>query len=200
MFDISLLTAAGMTAGSIEGAGSHFLGGKLLTVGGNNLSTEVSGTLADGGFGGGTGGALTKVGTGTQTLSGTNTYTGATTVNAGALIVNGSIASSSGLTVNAGATVGGTGTLPSTTINRRHAFARQLDRHDHHQRQPGARGGQHLSGRSVADRGRPHQCHRHRDARRHRAADLRVRAYTINTYTILSAAGGRSGTFDRCRP
>ena len=38
-----------MTAGSIEGAGSIFLGSKNLTVGGNNLSTTFSGVLQDGG-------------------------------------------------------------------------------------------------------------------------------------------------------
>ena len=38
-----------MTAGSIEGAGNYFLGSKQLTVGGNDLSTTVSGVIADGG-------------------------------------------------------------------------------------------------------------------------------------------------------
>src|SRR5262249_46281761 len=51
------------------------------------------------------------------TLSGTNTYTGATTVNAGTLLVNGSIAPSSSVTVNSSAILGGTGVLPSTVIN-----------------------------------------------------------------------------------
>ena len=79
-FDMSALTSAGMTAGSIEGAGNYFLGAKTLTVGSNNLSTTVSGVISDGsaGGGGGTGGALTKVGNGTLTLTGLNTYTGAT--------------------------------------------------------------------------------------------------------------------------
>jgi len=107
--------STGMTAGSIEGGGSILLGSINLAVGGNNLSTEFSGVLQDGGFVGT--GSLSKTGTGTLTLSGINTYTGATTVNAGALIVNGSIVSSSGLTVNAGGTVGGNGILPSTTVN-----------------------------------------------------------------------------------
>ena len=83
--DLSLLTNAGMTAGSIEGAGTISLGAKNLAVGGNNLSTTFSGVLQDGGVGGGTGGSLTKTGTGTLTLSGSNTYTGATTVDAGTL-------------------------------------------------------------------------------------------------------------------
>jgi autotransporter-associated beta strand protein len=81
--DISGLTTAGMTAGSIEGAGTFFLGSKSLTVGGNNFSTEVSGLIADGGTAGGKGGSLVKVGSGTLILSGANSYTGATTLNEG---------------------------------------------------------------------------------------------------------------------
>ena len=80
-----LVFAVGMTAGSIEGAGTYKLGSKALTVGGNDLSTEVSGTIVDGGESGGTGGSLIKVGTGTLTLSGANTYTGGTTISAGTL-------------------------------------------------------------------------------------------------------------------
>ena len=109
-FDMSTLTAAGMTAGSIEGAGSYILGAKNLAVGSNNLSTAVSGVIS------GIGGSLTKTGTGALTLSGINTYTGATTVNGGALVVDGSIAPSSLTTVNAGATLAGSGTVGNTAI------------------------------------------------------------------------------------
>ncbi len=84
-FDISQLTSAGTTAGSIEGGGSYLLGAKALTVGSNNHSTEVSGSIADGGLGLGTGGALIKVGTGTLTLSGTSSYSGGTMISAGTL-------------------------------------------------------------------------------------------------------------------
>ena len=75
-----------INAGSIAGAGDYFIGGgNTLSVGGNNLSTEVSGVIADScGCSPGVG-ALTKVGTGTLTLSGTNTYTGGTTITAGTL-------------------------------------------------------------------------------------------------------------------
>ena len=84
-FDISGLTTAGMKIGSIEGSGNYFLGGKTLTVGGNNLNTTVSGVIQDGGNSGGVGGALTKMGTGTLTLTGTNTYTGGSTIDGGTL-------------------------------------------------------------------------------------------------------------------
>jgi autotransporter-associated beta strand protein len=117
VFDMSGLTSTGMTAGSIEGQGTYFLGSNTLTVGGNNLSTTVDGTISDGGAALGRGGSLVKVGTGILTLSGTNTYTGTTTVNAGALVVNGSIAPSSLTTVNSGAVLLGGGAVGSTLVN-----------------------------------------------------------------------------------
>ena len=89
ILDVSQLTSGGMTVGSIEGAGTYFLGSKTLTVGLNNLSTVVSGTIADGGIAGGVGGMLIKEGTGTLTLTGPNTYSGGTALNAGILAVNG---------------------------------------------------------------------------------------------------------------
>jgi autotransporter-associated beta strand protein len=115
--DFSLNTGPNPTAGSIEGAGSYLLGSKTLTVGGNNLSTTVSGPISDGGAGGGTGGSLVKVGTGTLTLAGTSSYTGSTTINAGTLLVTGDISSSSGVTVNPGGMLTVTGTAPGITIN-----------------------------------------------------------------------------------
>ena len=100
--DISQLSSGGMTAGSIEGAGTYFLGSNALTAGLNNLDTEVSGTIVDGGSAGGAGGGLIKVGSGTLTLSGTNTYTGGTTITTGTLqIGNG----------------GGTGSIVGDVIN-----------------------------------------------------------------------------------
>ncbi|MBR0757060.1 autotransporter domain-containing protein [Bradyrhizobium jicamae] len=95
-FDMSGLTSGGMTAGSIEGAGNYVLGAKTLTTGSNNLSTQVDGVIS------GTGGGLTKVGTGTMTLTAANTYTGPTTISAGTLALSGagSISNSSVVTVN----------------------------------------------------------------------------------------------------
>src|SRR5262249_21954225 len=89
ILDLSHLDpSAGMTAGSIEGAGSIFLGSKNLAVGGNNLSTTFAGVLQDGGISGGAGGSLTKVGSGTLTLSGVNSYSGGTTVTGGLINFN----------------------------------------------------------------------------------------------------------------
>ncbi|MBR0774520.1 autotransporter domain-containing protein [Bradyrhizobium diazoefficiens] len=94
--DISGLSSTGMTAGSIEGAGNYVLGANTLTTGSLNTSTQVDGVIS------GTGGGLTKVGTGTLTLTGANSYTGATTISAGTLALSGggSISSSSVVTVN----------------------------------------------------------------------------------------------------
>ena len=95
--DISGLTSGGMTSGSIEGAGNYVLGANTLTTGSLNTSTQVDGIIS------GTGGGLTKVGTGTLTLTNLNSYTGATTISAGTLAISGfgSISSSSVVTVDA---------------------------------------------------------------------------------------------------
>src|SRR5207253_2718798 len=91
-----------ITAGSISGAGTYFLGQNYLTVGGNNLSTTVSGVIAGGGISGGGGGFLIKVGTGTLTLSGINTYGGGTTVNAGTVTLSGVNTYSGGTFIDGG--------------------------------------------------------------------------------------------------
>jgi outer membrane autotransporter protein len=118
--DISRLTVSGTTAGSIEGNGSFFLGSKNLAVGSNNLSTAFSGVISDGGPPSSentdTGGSLTKVGSGTLTLTGANTYTGPTIVDGGSLIVDGSIGT--GLTtINAAGLLGGRGTIGGSVVN-----------------------------------------------------------------------------------
>ncbi|WFT95418.1 autotransporter domain-containing protein [Bradyrhizobium barranii] len=109
-----------ITAGSIEGSGTYYIGGgNTLVVGGNNLSTEVSGVIGDYdpcGCGAIGSGSLEKVGSGTLVLSGTNTYTGTTTVNGGILRVDGDISQSSLTTVNAGGALFGAGIVGNTFI------------------------------------------------------------------------------------
>ncbi|WP_144277149.1 autotransporter-associated beta strand repeat-containing protein, partial [Chlorobium sp. KB01] len=73
--------AAAKTIDSITGSGSTSIGGAFaLTIGDvSNTSSTYAGAIS------GTGGILTKAGTGTLTLSGANSYTGATNIGAGVL-------------------------------------------------------------------------------------------------------------------
>ncbi len=109
-----------ITAGSIEGNGTYYIGGgNTLVVGSNNRSALVDGVIGDYdpcgcGFIGS--GSLEKVGSGTLILSGTNTYTGTTTVNGGILRVDGDISQSSLTTVNAGGALFGAGIVGNTVI------------------------------------------------------------------------------------
>jgi autotransporter-associated beta strand protein len=195
-FDISPLSSGGLTAGSIAGDGRYLLGSKSLTVGSNNQSTTVSGSIEDGGVVGGTGGSLVKTGTGTLVLSGVNSYTGSTTVNAGALGVNGSNSASVLTIVNDGGTLGGTGTVGTTqihgggtlspgnsigtlTVNGNLAFGAGSTYAV--EASPGAVDRTNVSGTATL-------------AGTLRASFARG-TYSARTYTLLSATGGRTGTF-----
>jgi len=85
-----------------------------LSVGALNTSTTFGGTIKD------AAGvlALTKVGSGTLTLTGASTYTGATTINGGTLRVNGSLASTGTVGFSStGATLAGAGTVGDVTLS-----------------------------------------------------------------------------------
>ncbi len=138
-------------------------------------------------------GALNHIGTGTTTLLGHNTYTGTTTVSAGTLLVNGSIVSPA--VVNGG-TLGGTGQLGSVTVN-----GGTLS--------PGnSIGTLTINGNLVLGAGAiyrvevsPTSSDRTNvtgTATLGGTAQLVFGpgAYSSNSYTILSAAGGRTGTFN----
>ncbi len=114
IFDIS--GSSGVLIGDFTGAvGSQVhLGNKTLIVGTGN-STPFAGVIADGGINGGTGGSLTKQGSGTLTLSGANTYTGTTTVNDGTIDLTGSLTSVALDIVNGTFFLAATGTLPDTS-------------------------------------------------------------------------------------
>ncbi len=97
------------TIGSIQGDGLVFLGARALAVGSNNRSTTFSGVIQDGGISQGTGGSLTKIGTGIWQLSGANTYSGGTTVSEGTLTIGNTTGSGTGsgpVQVNSGTLTG----------------------------------------------------------------------------------------------
>jgi autotransporter-associated beta strand protein len=75
-----------LTVGSIAGGGNYHLGRNQLTIGSNGLSTTASGPIEDGGYSGGSGASLVKVGKGTLKLSHAhNTYSGGTKLKDGGL-------------------------------------------------------------------------------------------------------------------
>lgn len=190
---------AGQSIGSLAGTagtGVWLDPGMVLTTGGNHTSTVFSGNLGPNGDG-----SLTKIGTGAFTLAGTNGYTGATAVNAGTLIVNGSIAASSGVTVAAGATLGGSGTIPTTVLNGGTLSPGNspgtLTVNGNLTFNPGSIYLAEIQG-AVADRVNV-------TGTASLAGTLRLvplgGAYSFNSaYTLLSAAGGRIGSFGTVDP
>ncbi len=96
----TLTVSTGETIGSLAGSGSVVLNAGL-TSGGDNTSTTYSGVIS------GSSG-LTKVGSGTLTLTGNNVFSGPVTVSSGGLTLNrvgGALSDSSSVTVASGATL-----------------------------------------------------------------------------------------------
>jgi outer membrane autotransporter protein len=143
---------------------------------------------------------IEKIGDGTLILSAVNSYTGPTTVSAGTLVVNGSIASSA-VTVGAGARLAGNGTVGATTIASGGTFA------------PGptnTAGAMTVAGNLAFQSGALYLVQVNPAA----ASSANVTTggtaalagtvnatflsgrYVTRNYTILSAAGGLSGTFN----
>ena len=105
-----------VNVGSIEGDGFVQLWGHTLSVGSNNVSTAFSGVIEEGSSQT-SGGAITKIGIGSLTLTGPNTFTGTTNVAAGTLIVSNGAGSGTGtgaVKINAG-TLGGKGIIAGAT-------------------------------------------------------------------------------------
>jgi autotransporter-associated beta strand protein len=79
------------------------LGTAARTVQANNGAADIDGKIS-GLLSGGSGGGITKTGTGTLELSGNNTYSGTTSVNTGRLVLSGdNSGSASAMTINSGA-------------------------------------------------------------------------------------------------
>jgi autotransporter-associated beta strand protein len=195
-FDINALSQSGLnplTVGSIEGTGTYQLRGRQLITGTNDLSTTVSGEIT------GTGGSLVKTGSGTLTLAGSNSYTSQTIVQNGTLVVDGSIAKSSLTTVQGGARLAGSGTVGSTIIASFGNLA------------PGPSetpGAMTVAGNLAFQTGALYIVQVNPTAASTTnitgtaaltgivGANFAPGSYTRRSYTILSAAEGRTGTFD----
>ncbi|TMJ79859.1 MAG: hypothetical protein E6G76_27665 [Alphaproteobacteria bacterium] len=198
--DINAQSQSGLnpfTVGSIEGAGSYQLGGRQLITGTNDLSTTVSGEIT------GTNGSLVKTGSGTLTLTGSNSYTSETIVQNGTLVVDGSIAKSSLTTVQGGALLRGSGTVGSTIIASFGNLA------------PGPSetpGAMTVAGNLAFQTGALYIVQVNPTAASTTnitgtaaltgivGANFAPGSYTRRSYTILSAAAGRTGTFDLVLP
>ena len=138
-----------------------------------------------------------KVGSGILTIGGTTSYSGATTVRRGALVANGNLTSSSGVFVDRDATLRGTGILPSTVVSGTVAPGNSI-------------GTLTVSGNFVQNAGSVYQVEANNAGQSDRinvsggatlnGGTVQVLAQPGNysrgtTYTILSAAGGLTGTY-----
>ena len=136
---------------------------------------------------------------GTTILTASNTYTGPTTVNGGALIVNGSIASSALTTVNGGGLLGGIGLVGNTQINAGGTFAPGPQNAPGSMAVPGNLAFQ--SGALYVVQVNPTTASTTNVSGTATLAgtvqaNFSAGSFVERSYTILTAAGGRVGTFD----
>jgi len=111
---VALGALAGGPGSQLQGSDQTGPAIDTYVVGGLNTNTTFAGLASDGTGPGPHIVALTKIGSGTFTLSGTNTYSGGTTVSNGTLLVNNNTASGTGtgaVTVVSAGTVGGGGVI-----------------------------------------------------------------------------------------
>jgi autotransporter-associated beta strand protein len=188
-----------ITAGTLQLGNGGTSGSILGNVVNNGIfAINRSDTFTFGNVISGTG-AFQQNGTGATVLTATNTYSGPTSVNAGTLTVSGSIANSA-VTVANGAMLAGTGTVGATTILSGGIFA------------PGATGTpgtMTIAGNLAFQSGalyvvqvNPSSASLANVTASGTAtlagtvgAMFSTGSYATRSYTIVSAAGGRSGTF-----
>jgi autotransporter-associated beta strand protein len=106
--NITGITAAGTSIGSLSGTGSVNLGANDLTLGALGLNDLLSGDITGSG-------SLIKTGIGNLTLTGNSSYSGRTIVQKGTLTVNGALTESA-VSVASGATIMGTGRMSSLDL------------------------------------------------------------------------------------
>src|SRR5262245_5621043 len=198
--DGGVVNSPGLTsigAGSTLNLGTGGLAGAIVTpaiANDGQIAANFTDTLTLAANISGAGG-LTKIGPGTLVLTANNSYSGATTIDGGTLIVNGSIANST-VTVNTGGRLSGTGMIGNTIIN-----GGTLS--------PGnSIGTLTVSGNLVMTAAASYlvEISPTNADRTNVAATASLGgtvqaafasgSYVTRAYTILSAAGGRSGTFN----
>jgi subtilase-type serine protease len=203
LFGANVNAFAANSVTTINTGGTVDLGGVFQTI---NTVFLAGGTITNGALSGGitsTGGTVNDLGGsatlaangGTTNVTGVNTYSGGTFANAGLLAVNGSITSA--VMVNNGGTLGGNGTVGTTTVNSGGTLA------------PGnSIGAISIAGNLVLGAGAIYRVEvspadadfTNVSGTAQLAGTVQLvfgpGAYTSRNYTILTAAGGRSGTFD----